>query len=51
MNSALKVIISSGYSLENARLSLLKERGFTCLAKPYEGATLATMVRQCLDGA
>jgi CheY-like chemotaxis protein len=51
MNSSLKVIISSGYSLEVARRSLVKERGVAYLAKPYEGAALATMIRQCLEGA
>jgi PAS domain S-box-containing protein len=51
INPALKTIISSGYSLEIARQNLLKERGITYLAKPYEGPTLAARVRQCLDGA
>jgi PAS domain S-box-containing protein len=51
MNTSLKVIISSGYSLEIARRSLLKERGVAYLAKPYEGAALATLIRQCLEGA
>jgi CheY-like chemotaxis protein len=45
----LKVIISSGYSLEIAGQSQLRERGFVYLAKPYEGPTLAGTVRQCLD--
>jgi len=49
-NSALKVIITSGYSLEIAGRNLLKEAGIAHLAKPYEGPTLAAMVRQCLDG-
>jgi CheY-like chemotaxis protein len=48
-NSELKVIISSGYSLELNGTQQLKERGFLYLAKPYEGPTLAAMVRQCLD--
>ena len=50
MNSAVKVIITSGYSLEIARQNLLKHRRVSYLAKPYEGATLATIIRQCLDG-
>jgi PAS domain S-box-containing protein len=48
-NSELKVIISSGYSLEIAGPSQLKERGIVYLAKPYEGPALAAKVRQCLD--
>jgi PAS domain S-box-containing protein len=51
MNPALKVIISTGYSLEIAQRSLLQERSFACLAKPYEGPTLAAAVRHCLEGA
>jgi CheY-like chemotaxis protein len=50
MNPAVKVIISSGYSLEITRQNLLKERRVAYLPKPYEGAALATLVRQCLDG-
>ncbi len=47
----VKVIICSGYSLEIAQGGLLNQRGIGYLAKPYEGATLATMIRKCLDGA
>jgi len=50
-NPTLRVIISSGYSLEIARRNALKERGIAYLAKPYEGPTLAALVRQSLDGA
>jgi signal transduction histidine kinase/HAMP domain-containing protein len=49
INSALKAIISSGYSVEMTRLGNLAERGIAYLAKPYEVKTLATVVRRCLD--
>jgi PAS domain S-box-containing protein len=51
MNPALKVIISSGYSVEITRRNLLQARGIEYLAKPYEGPALASMIRQCLDAA
>ncbi len=50
LKESLKVIISSGYSLEIARGDLLNQRGIAYLPKPYEGATLATMIRKCFDG-
>jgi len=50
LNPSLKAVISSGYSLEAARRSQLRESGISYLAKPYEGATLATLLRKCLDG-
>jgi CheY-like chemotaxis protein len=50
MNRRLKVIISSGYSLELTRPTTWSERGVKFLAKPYEFETLAVMVRKCLDG-
>jgi hypothetical protein len=51
MKASLKVIISSGYSLEIARGDLLTQRGIAYLPKPYEGATLATTIRKCFDSA
>ena len=51
MNSALKVIVTSGYSLEIARRNAPAKRGVTYLNKPYEGVALATAVRDCLDQA
>jgi DNA-binding NtrC family response regulator len=50
MNHNLKVIISSGYSLEMARPSAWSERKMSFLAKPYQFEALAIMVRKCLDG-
>ncbi len=49
MNSALKVIITSGYSLEIARRNVPAKRGVIYLSKPYEGSALAKAVRDCLD--
>jgi signal transduction histidine kinase len=45
----LKVIVSTGYSQEMARLSASKERDLTFLGKPYEMRLLAITVRECLD--
>jgi CheY-like chemotaxis protein len=50
MSRRLKVIISSGYSLEMTRPSAWSIRGISFLAKPYEFEALAAMVRKCLDG-
>ncbi|MCX7009739.1 MAG: response regulator, partial [Kiritimatiellaeota bacterium] len=47
----LKVIISTGYSQEVARLSASQERDMTVLTKPYEMRVLAAAVRDCLDRA
>jgi PAS domain S-box-containing protein len=47
---ALKVIISSGYSSHNASLpGQAGGDGFRQLGKPYEAASLAKAVRECLD--
>ena len=51
LKPSLKVIISTGYSLELARRNQLQAGGIAYLAKPYEGPTLAAAVRQCLEGA
>jgi PAS domain S-box-containing protein len=48
--AALKVIVSSGYSADMATQDVLKERRIRFLPKPYEGATLLKVVRDCLDG-
>ena len=48
--AALKVLISSGYSAEMASGGARVREGITYLAKPYVMATLATAVRECLDG-
>jgi PAS domain S-box-containing protein len=48
--AALKVIVSSGYSVDMAKQDVLTERRILFLPKPYEGATLLKVVRDCLDG-
>lgn len=50
LSHGLKVIISSGYSLEMNRPSAWSTRGIRLLAKPYEFEALAALVRKCLDG-
>jgi len=45
---ALKVIISSGYTTEQADL-ISPGSGITFLAKPYQHGHMAKLVRQCLD--
>jgi signal transduction histidine kinase len=50
LSRGLKVIISSGYSLEMTRPSAWSARGIRFLAKPYEFEALAALVRKCLDG-
>ena len=45
----LKVIVSTGYSQEMARLSASHERDLIFLNKPYEMRALALAVRACLD--
>jgi signal transduction histidine kinase len=49
LKPGLKVILSTGYSHDMARLNALKDRGMVLLTKPYEVRTLATTVRECLD--
>ena len=50
LKPALKVIISSGYSLEIARAGVPTKAGVAYLPKPYEIGVLANLVRQCLEG-
>jgi len=45
----LKIIISSGYSIETSRLSVSWEDDITYLPKPYTVGLLATVVRRCLE--
>lgn len=45
----LKVIYSSGYSIELERHELDAEEGVNFLAKPYPAHKLASIVRDCLD--
>ncbi len=47
----LKVIITSGYSVDLRNAGVSGESGFVYLAKPYEMRNLAAIVRNCLDGA
>jgi two-component system cell cycle sensor histidine kinase/response regulator CckA len=45
----LKVIYTSGYSLEVAGQDFVLESGVDFLQKPYQPDTLARVVRECLD--
>lgn len=45
----LKVILTSGYSLETTERDGILEKGFHFLAKPYPPANLIELVRCCLD--
>jgi signal transduction histidine kinase/ligand-binding sensor domain-containing protein/CheY-like chemotaxis protein len=47
----LKVIITSGYSVDLRKAGASGKSGFMYLAKPYEMRNLAAIVRNCLDGA
>ena len=46
----LKVLYTSGYSMELIGTSLTSSRDFVFLPKPYHPDTLAQTVRNCLDG-
>ena len=50
MSRNLKVIVSSGYSLDMTRPGAWSDQGIRFLAKPYELEALAVMVRTSLDG-
>jgi len=45
----LKVIISSGYSVDLQKAGALAAARTAYLAKPYDLATLAAAIRKCLD--
>jgi FixJ family two-component response regulator len=45
----LKVIYTSGYSLEVIHSGCAWKEGLNFLQKPYNPETLARMVRECLD--
>lgn len=47
---SLKVIYSSGYSIDLFSKDFVLREGFNFLAKPYHPAILAKAVRDCLDG-
>ena len=46
----LKVLYTSGYSMELIGTSLTASKNFVFLPKPYHPDTLAQKVRNCLDG-
>ena len=45
----LKVIISSGYSMEMSTDGVPNDEGIIYLSKPFEAKTLGTVLRECLD--
>ena len=45
----LKVLYTSGYSMEMIGTSLTASKNFVFLPKPYHPDTLAQTVRKCLD--
>jgi PAS domain S-box-containing protein len=47
---ALKIIYTSGYSMELLGTGLTASRNFVFLQKPYHPDSLASVVRNCLDG-
>jgi signal transduction histidine kinase/ligand-binding sensor domain-containing protein/ActR/RegA family two-component response regulator len=47
----LKVIVTSGYSVDLRKAGVSGESNFVYLAKPYEMKNLVAAVRKCLDGA
>lgn len=49
-NPDLKIIYSSGYSLEIAGKDLMLEEGFSFLTKPFQTHKLARTIRHRLDG-
>ncbi|MBI5381946.1 MAG: DUF3365 domain-containing protein [Opitutae bacterium] len=50
IHPGLKVLISSGYSLDLVSSNRLAEDGITLLAKPYQLESLARSIRRCLAG-
>ena len=49
MKSDLRVIYSSGYSLELVGGDFAQQEGFNFLPKPYNPRRLVQAVRDCLD--
>ena len=45
----LKIIVTSGYSMDGLDPDFLRERRATFLEKPYTHVSLAKAVRECLD--
>ena len=45
----LKVICTSGHSVDLAGQTMARERGFLFLQKPFKPQSLAQAVRECLD--
>jgi CheY-like chemotaxis protein len=50
LKPGVKAIITSGYSSDIVQAGLPNRTGVAFLPKPYESRTLATAVRECLDG-
>jgi hypothetical protein len=46
----LKVVYTSGYSVELLGTGLTTSRDFVFLQKPYHPDALAVTIRNCLDG-
>jgi signal transduction histidine kinase len=51
MSPAVRIIVSSGYSLELAHQGTPTAHGIVYLPKPYQMITLGETVRRCLDNA
>jgi signal transduction histidine kinase/CheY-like chemotaxis protein len=47
---ALKIILSSGYGMDEVGSETLRHLGARFLEKPYPSATLSRTIRECLDG-
>jgi DNA-binding NtrC family response regulator len=47
----LKVMYTSGYSVDLLGTGLVNNKNFLFLQKPYHPDTLALLVRNCLDAA
>jgi len=48
-NPQLKVLCTSGYSVDLARRNFSAPEGLRFLQKPFKPETLALAVRECLD--
>jgi PAS domain S-box-containing protein len=51
MKPGLKIVLMSGYSAEIMKSEARSTLGVAFLPKPFESKTLATIIRQCLDGS
>ncbi|HCJ67200.1 MAG TPA: hypothetical protein DHV62_07745, partial [Elusimicrobia bacterium] len=48
LNPELKVIFTSGYLDEKTQLSIIQEKGFKFIQKPYQITDLLTLLKQTL---